>query len=258
MIPSTSYRPDHSWAILGVGEPKSGKSCFGMSLPDPGIIDCDGNLAAAARRAPNKKFFISQPFTTDEGVEVPEADRWLRCEKETKLLLAHPETKSIWVDGLSNLCRWGLIYAEAELVRAGINVKKEYLAKYQAFIPLLSRYITMLRIPKKIVYVTSHQTIVEDETTKQVRYKLDIPGRLADTLGGQFTDVLGFSSIANPADTKIGARFFVRTKPTGFHVNLGTSLDLEPSIDVTGKSPADIWSIFSPKLSAPVTPTGAK
>lgn len=45
------------------------------------------------------------------------------------------------------------------------------------------------------------------------------------------------------------AKFEIKTKPTGFHINLKTSLDLEPAINITDKSMADIWKILEPKLS---------
>ncbi len=236
-------------AILCVGEPGTGKSRLGMSLPDPGIIDCGGNLASAVRVSQGKKFLYSQPFMTDDGKEVPEADRWNRACNESKLLLASPDTKSFVVDDLSNLCRWGLAHAENELTKAGINIKKEYLAKYQAFIPLLTNYMTMIRVPGKLVMVTVHQIMERDEFTGMTRYKLDVPGRLADSLGGQFTDMWGTSSIADPSNPKIGAKYTIRTKPSGFHPNLKTSLDFEPVIDITGKTPAEIWTILSTKLS---------
>lgn len=248
MKEGTTFKPSAGVAILDVGEPGSGKTRLAMSFPDPGIIDCDGNLASAVRVAGTKKFWYSQPFSTDDGKEVPEVDRWNRAVAETKAMLIKPEVKSIIVDGLGKLCAWGLVHAENELVKSGINVKKEYLAKYAAFIPLLTNYITMLRIPGKYVVVNVHQIMEKDELTGSVRYVLDIPGRLASTLGGQFTDVWGMSSVANPSDAKIGAKYIIRTKPSGYHVNLKTSLDLEPSIDITGKTPDEIWRLLEPRI----------
>lgn len=250
MISSDKFVPTTAQAILSVGDPGSGKSRLGFALPRPGILDCGNNLASAIRVSAGKPFIVSQPFCTDDGKEVPEVERWTRAVSETKLMLASPSTESFFLDDLSNLCRWGLVYCEAELVKAGINVKKEYLAKYQSFIPLLTNFMTMIRIPKKLVMVSVHQTMEKDELSGTIRYELDIPGRLKNTLGGQFTDVWGTSSVPDPG-SKVGAKYYIRTKPSGYHVNLKTSLDLEPSIDITGKTPTEIWSLLSPKLSAP-------
>jgi len=249
MKSSDSFIPARNAAILCVGDPGSGKSNLGLALPTPGILDCDGNLGSAVRRAKGKKFFYSQPFADDDGKEVPEAQRWDRALKETAKLLAHPETESFFIDGLSNLARWGLVKMENDLVAAGINIKKEYLAKYQAFIPLFSNFITTIRIPGKLVFVTVHQIADKDEVLGRTRFFLDIPGRLAETLGGQFTDVWGMSSTPDPTNAKTQAKYEIRTKPTGFHVNLKTSLDLEPAINITDKTPEDIWKLLEPKLS---------
>lgn len=249
----STYQLNAAPAILSVGDPGSGKSRLAFSLPNLGILDCDGNLGSAICACPTKDFEFEQPFRTPDGKEVPEVERWTRACTQTKALLTNPKVKSFTLDGLSNLCRWGLIYAEDALIKSGINVKKEYLAKYQSFIPLMSNFITMLRIPGKLVMVSVHQTMEKDELTGSVRYELDIPGRLKNTLGGQFTDVWGMSSLPDPG-SKVGAKYLIRTKPSGFHVNLKTSLDLEPSIDITGKGPDDIWKLLEPKLSVNIVP----
>jgi hypothetical protein len=255
MLSSKQFIPAQNCAVLGVGAPGSGKTRLGMAFPDPGIIDCDGNLRSAIDVLPkDKEFWVSQPFSTDDGKEVPEVERWNKATKDTLEMVKKPEVKTIWIDGLSNLCRWGLVHAENQLILGGINVKKEYLAKYQAFIPLLSNFITLLRIPKKYIYVTVHQLLEKDELTGAILYKLDIPGRLADNLGGQFTDVWGLTSRADPG-SKVGAKYFINTKPTGFHVNLKTSVSLDPVIDITGKNPKEIWDALAPKLSVNQPPT---
>ena len=255
MIPSTAFRPDRSVAVLVAGDPGSGKTRLALAFPRPGILDCDGNLSSAVRVSKDKPFLYSQPFRTDDGKEVPDVDRWNRAMSETKLLLASPETETFVLDGLSNLCRWGLIHAENELMKAGINIKKEYLAKYQSFIPLLTNYITMLRIPGKYVVVNVHMNMEKEELAGVVRYVLDIPGRLANNLGGQFTDVWGMTAQADPSNTKVGAKYLIRTKPTGYHVTLKTSLDLEPSLNITDLTPQQIWSLLAPKLSINLAPT---
>lgn len=251
MKSSDEFIPDKKPAILAVGHPKTGKTRLMLSLPTPGIIDCDNNLHSAIRVAAGKKFFVSQPMLDDTGKEVPEVDRWKKMTEEVVKMMSHPEIKSICIDGLTNLAQWGLAHAEQELIRAGINVKKEYLAKFQAFIPLLSNIITKIRLSQKIVFVTCHQTFETNDLTKAVYYSLAIPGQLKDRLGGMFTDVWGLSTQTLGDEVK----YFINTRPTNVHVHLGTSYDLPPKIDVTGKSPADIWRDLEPKLSINATPT---
>jgi hypothetical protein len=265
MKPSTSYQPSTSIAILCVGVPGSGKTTIMFSFPRPGILDCDLNLNSAVRVAPQKTFFYAQPsvLSTPEeadfvnkcipgstlsltpGCEVPSDRRWLVAIKETKALLLNPQVETVCVDGLTVLSRWLLDYCEAELVRAGINVKKEYLSKFQSFITLMTGYVSLLRTAKKLVFVTCHQTADQNDLTKAWYYNLAIPGQLKDTLGGLFTDVWGTS--ATVAGDKVS--YWINTRPTNLHVALKTSFDLQPKYDVTGFPPDKIWSLLQPKLA---------
>lgn len=247
MKSSTDYQPTHSVAILGVGEPKTGKTRLLMSFPTPGIIDCDMNLNSAVRVAAGKEFYFSQPSLDDSGKEIPIGERWKRAVDETKTMLKDPRIKSICVDGLGQLCGWLIEHIVNENKKAGTNkTGKMELRDYSDLSRLLKDYVTMLRIGGKIVYVSSHQTADKDDLTGAMRYALAIPGQSKDTLGGLFTDVWATTG------TPIGGgkvKYEIRTKPTGFHVALGTSFDLPSAIDVTDKNPADIWTMLEPKLS---------
>ena len=247
MKSSTSFTTTSSVAILCVGEPKSGKTRLMMSFPTPGIIDCDLNLNSAVRIANGKEFYYSQPSIDEKtSLEVPVEKRWPIVVEETKKMILDPNIRTICVDGLSILSEWLLAYCEAELIKGGINVQKEYLAKYQRFGILMPQYISMLRCAGKLVFVTCHQSMDKEEGTGRVRYFLAIPGQLKDRLGGLFSDVWAMSS--TPAGATV--KYEIRTKPTGYHVNLGTSLDLLPSIDITNKSLDEMWGTLSGKLSS--------
>lgn len=245
-----------------------------MGFPTPGIIDCDLNLNSAVRVSSGKPFFFAQPsiiaddaeaafinkciptapLTLHPGDEVPVERRWLVVEKEVKAMLVNPEVKTICIDGLTVLSRWLLDYCEGELIRAGINVKKEYLSKFQNFITIMTRFITLLRVGGKIVFVTCHQTADQNDLTKAWYYALAIPGQLKDTLGGLFTDVWGTSTTTIGDDVK----YWLSTRPTNLHVGLKTSFDMLPKYDITGKNPDDVYRLLSPRLSINVpssTPT---
>ncbi len=255
MKPSSAYTPTIAPAVLVVGDPGSGKTRLCMALPRPAILDCDGNLHSALRINPTKEFVISEGFRKDDGTEVAETDRWSHCMTETKQLLgavATGKADTVFVDGLSNLARWGIAHAENELIKAGINMKKEYLAKYQSFIPLLTQFLVMIRIPKKPVFLTVHQTTDKSEFGA-LRFYADIPGRLSETIGGMVTDVWGMRASPDPQNLKTMAKYEIYTKPSGYHPNLKTAFDFTPVINITDLSPEQIWKLLEPKLSINTT-----
>lgn len=247
MKSGSSFTPSHSCAVLLVGEPKSGKTRTMFSFPSPGIIDADMNLASGARiLPPDKPWFYTQPALDDSGKEVPLENRWLRCVDETKAMLKDPNIHTIVIDGLGVMCEWIMAHIVKVNKLAGTNkTGKMELRDYGDLARLLREYIMMLRLPGKYVVVTSHQSAEKDETNGMFRYSLAIPGQSKETLGGLFTDVW-----ANMA-TNVGGKckYEIRTKPTGLHVALGTSFDFPSAIDITDKSPDQIWSILSPQLN---------
>lgn len=265
MKSSNDYKPAASVAILCVGNPGTGKTRLMFGFPTPGIIDCDLNLNSAVRINAGRQFFFAQPSILSDqaecefvnrciptaplslkvGDEVPNDRRWLVVEKEVKAMLANPEIKTICVDGLTVLSRWLLDYCEAELVRAGVNIKKEYLSKFQNFITIMTRFITLLRVGGKTVFVTCHQTADQNDLTKAWYYSLAIPGQLKDNLGGLFTDVWGTATTVVGDDVK----YWINTRPTNLHVSLKTSFDLAQKYDVTGKTPDQVHALLAPKLT---------
>lgn len=245
MKPSTSLPPNPPAAILCVGNPGTGKTRLMFSLPTPGIIDCDQNLNSAVRIAGNKKFFYAQPAVDEKtGLEVPEELRWPIIEREVKAMILNPEIKTICIDGLTVMSRWLLTYAEHELIKAGVNVKKEYLGKFQNFITLMTKFVSLCRVGGKTVFMTCHQTADKNDLTGAWYYNLSIPGQLKDNLGALFTDVWGTST--QVAGDNVD--YFINTRPTNLHVALKTSLDLDPKIKVTGLKPDQIWSLLEPRL----------
>lgn len=258
MKPGSSYKPTHSIAILVVGEPKTGKSCLSLAFPDPGIIDCGQNLASAVRRAaPDKKFWVSTPALNDaETAERPLDMRWEFVVSEAKKMLAETEIKTLVVDDIGIMCEWLLWHCVRVNKLAGVNkTGRPELNDYGSLGQLLRSFVTMCRSVGKIVVFTSHQAADKNELTGAMRYSLAIPGQSKENLGGLFTDVWATTALPDGAG---GAKYEIRTRPTGFHVALGTSFDLPNAINVTGKSPAEIWTLLQPKLYANTGPTEVK
>lgn len=245
MKSSTDFRTDSAPSILCVGNPGAGKTRLMFGFPTPGIVDCDMNLSSAVRVMSKKEFYYGQPLINDKGDELPDDQKWDAAAKLTKEFMLDPRVKTICVDGLTAMSQWGLAHCERELVAAGINIKKEYLAKYQSFIGLMTNYITKIRLAKKTVFVTCHQTVDQNDLTKAWYYSLAIPGQLKDRLGGLFTDVWGVSTqVAGD-----NVNYYINTRPTNLHVALKTSYDLSAKIDVTNKDPEAVYKLLEPKLS---------
>jgi len=262
---STSFLTTGNLAVLVVGEPKSGKSSLELAFPDPGIIDIDMNLASAVRRlgAQRKPFKYTQPAVIEgaEGSTIirPPAARWGHTVAETKALIADPSVKTIVVDSLGGLSQYLIDHILNEATLSGTSkvktagmipgerVAQMEIQHYGDFARLMRMYVTMVRSSGKYFVMTSHQSGDTDEVTKAIRYVLAIPGQLKDTLGGLFTDV--WATSVTPYGLGLH-KYEIRTKPTGFHVALGASFPIDAAIDVTNKTPQEIWGILEPKISA--------
>ena len=261
MKSSSQFLTTGNLAVLLVGEPKSGKTSTSLAFPDPGILDLDMNLASGVRRLGRTKTFkYTQPSVMDDGSVRPHGDCWVQTVNETKAMIADPAVKTIVCDSLGTLSVYLQQHILKEAVAAGTSkvktmgllgerVPQMEIQHYGDFGRLLRMYVMMVRSSGKYFVMTSHQTGDKDEVTGVIHYVLAIPGQLKDTLGGLFTDVWATSV------TPYGLgqhRYEIRTKPTGFHVSLGASFPIDAAINVSEKTPQEIWGILEPKISANV------
>lgn len=247
MKSSDQYNTKQNFSLLLVGEPNSGKTNIIMSFPDPYILDVDRKLGSAVRRAKGKKFWFSDPYVDDAGKELVEADRWKRAVTELKAAAANPDIKTLVIDGLAGLADMLVVHIMAEVRKSeGKALDRLRIQDYQPLKTLLTSLIMGLRSTNKYIVVTSHQKADKDELTGRLRYTLNIPGSLSENFGGFFSDV--WASVSRPGTN--GTVYELHTKPTGFHVNLGTSLALDAKpIDVTNKSPDDVWKLLNTSIT---------
>lgn len=247
MQDSTNYQISKNLAVLVVGDPKVGKTRLMMSFPDPFILDLDKNLASAVQVMPNKKFWFAQVD------HLPAPKQYEECEKQLKEAIASPLVKTICIDGVTALSAIVKESIIGELTKMGLGAKLRQdvvepqirLTDYDTLSNRFLRFVALTRASNKLVVWTSHQKVDQDEATGATRYRIHMPGNLASNLGGYFTDVWAMTATPVPGGK---TKYEIRTKPTGFHVSLGASIPLEASIDITDKSPDDIWGILGPKL----------
>jgi len=250
MKPSSAYQISQTFALLLVGEPKSGKSNIALAFPDPWILDLDHNLSSAVRRAPGKKFF----FDNLDGVEPLKYQETL--EAKIKEASANPEVKTLVIDSTTSLAaavREGILAnlrAHGAKLRADTLDDQLRISDYQTIMTYVLRLLALCRASGKFVIWTAHQKADRDELTGTIRYQLNIPGQLKDSFGAYFTDVWAAVASQTLTATGPGAKYTIRTKPTGLHYSLGASFDIAAENDVTNKTPSDVWSLLSPKMGA--------
>lgn len=252
------YIIEANLAVLLVGDPKVGKTRVMMSFPDPYILDLDKNLSSAVRVAGTKQFWYDQVDTDDTGKPIKPEDQWTRVTQLLEAAVKEPRYKTICIDSLTRLGEINRNYMLGKLKSMGVKLRSDTIddqlrqADYGTYAVQLLKLVALCRASGKIVVWTSHQAVREDELTGKQLYYLSIPGALKSSLGGYFTDVWGMS--ATPATVMVGntaksiTKYSIRTKPTGYHVALGCSFPLDPEIDVTDKSPEQIWALLGPKL----------
>lgn len=247
-LPSQSFL-----ALLLVGEPKVGKTSLCLAFPKPFVLDIDHNLDGPRRRASGKAFFYDDPSVGADGKELPDYLRWNRSMELLKEAAKSPEVLTIVVDSLTGLCDDLVYHVLKEVERLeGKKLDRPRIQDYYSVKDLLARFATWLRLVSKTkhVVICAHQKADKDDATSATRYSLNIPGQQAQSWGSYFTDVWGMTATTAGGVTK----YEIRTKPTGFHVSLGTSLkDMKPVIDVTDKTPDQIWALVSPYLSVAKT-----
>lgn len=248
MKTSEQLPPNPFIALLLVGEPKTGKTTIEMAFPKPFILDVDHNLDGPRRRAGNKKFFYDDPALDKDGKELELKFRWNRAMDLLKEAYASPDIETICIDSLSGLGDYLVEHILWQVrMSEGKTIDRPRIQDYYSVKDLLGKLAIFLRACslKKHIIVAAHQKADKDDATNATRYSLNIPGQQAQNWGAYFTDVWATTATDIGGNTK----YEIRTKPTGFHVSLGTSLPMESRIDVTNKSPDEIWAMLSPKLS---------
>lgn len=248
MKTGSTYQTKQNFAVLLVGEQKTGKTNLAMSFPDPWFLDCDRNIARAARVVKNKVWFFDDPYVDDKGTELPTEKRWNNAVAQLKAAAKAPEVKTLVIDGLAALADMLVAHIIHEVKTSeGKVIDRLRIQDYQPLKTLMTNLVMGLRSSGKLLVFTSHQKGDKDEMTGRMRYTINMPGSLSENFGGFFSDV--WATTSGPVVGKPGeVKYEMHTKPTGFHINLGTSLDLPAIIDCTNKTPDQIWAVIGPKV----------
>lgn len=254
MKSSTDYKITQAFACLLVGEPKTAKTGIAMGFPKPWFLDLDDNLASAIRRLPQP--IPSDRFFYDNVKEFPPAERYTKCLALTKEAAANPKVETLVLDSLTTFSNIVVQHIFGALSKAGLDKKLRQdtiddqlrQVDYGTVNSLVLKMVAEFRASGKYVIWCCHQKIDKDELTGRVRYKLHMPGNLSENLGAYFTDCWGTEVQPTVTAAGPGAKYVIRTKPSGMHVSLGASFPIDAAVDITDKNPDQIWSLLAPKI----------
>ena len=255
MNASSDYQLDSAFALMLIGTPKAGKTCFSLNFPAPYILDCDNNLAGALRyHNHGKKPF---PFWFDNPNSEPDPNKsWSFCMKAISEAVKHPDVKTIVIDGLSLLGYYlekhilansGKGNGMDDLIIAGEKVMN--MSHWNPFKNLMSQFVMAGKASGKLFIMTCHEHIEVNKSGATIGYKPLISGSLRNNINGFFTDVWRCETTSGPK----GSDYSVRFAPKSL-MQIGNSLNIkEQSLTVTGKVRQQVWSTLCPYLDLPST-----
>ena len=236
MQPGTSYSPSTSFALLIIGQPKSGKTNLAFEFPSPWFADCDGNLGSAIRRHPGKEFFFDSIATDDTNIPVPLDKQWARYADKLIAAAKDPRAKTLVTDSLTTLCPM----LQAHIIATGTKliVGGEKCMEQQHWTPfrnLMLKAINIARSSGKYVIHICHEAVDKDEISGMLSYKPLIPGQLKDSIGAFFTDVWHCENelAMNTVSKQMEPKYIIRTMPTARMGFIGNSLNLPQTFQFT-------------------------
>jgi hypothetical protein len=246
---------DSAFALMLIGTPKSGKTCFALNFPDPYILDCDNNLAGALRYHNHKaKPF---PFWFDNpNVEPDPNKRWTYSMNALSAAVKHPEVKTIFIDGLSLLGYYlekhilansGKGNGMDDLIIAGEKVMN--MSHWNPFKNLMSQIVMAGKASGKLFIMSCHEHIEVNKSGATVGYKPLVSGSLRNNINGYFTDVWRCETTNGPK----GSDYSVRFQPKSL-MQIGNSLNIkDPSMTVTNKTREQVWKQLAAYLQIETT-----
>lgn len=221
---SATDLPPNDLAILIVGDPGSRKTTLALQFPAPYVFDADCNMSAPLNflkaRTPGieKNVFYDRASINEKGEPIPLKDQFTWMNKCLNAAVLSPFVQTIICDSFSALTDIFIMECKRQ---ANPTFTQEQLNKFQMRIQdwgtfgfLIREWVMRLRAAGKILIITAHQKMEQDEADKRWKLFLNIPGQSATNVSGMFTDVW----VTYPAITGVGAQqahiWKVRTLPT--------------------------------------------
>lgn len=226
--------------VLAKGKPKSGKTIFSASFPDPYFLDADGRIAPVKKMFPDKDIPYDTYFEFNKlYARIEELDKY--CPYGTVVL-----------DGLTMTVKSMLSYLIDLRGRGGKSSTDKVQAQRFGVIKLpdiedwngeaqgISQMMDILRTLPCHVIVTAHiqyhtTTDIKTNITKTTSHVVTGAKKTASIFAGYFDEVYHFET-----EGGLGEMKYIFNTVGGGDSFAGTALPLERSIDFTDKSAFDI------------------
>jgi len=235
MQASSTYKPNQSFGLLLVGEPKCGKTNLALAFPKPYILDADNNLGGASRRMGDTAFFFDILTVGADGSTIPKEKRWGRAMECLKEAIKSSEVQTIIIDSLAPLCDSlidHILFTE--------QIEKMRIQDWLPFQTKLKQLIVALRASGKYIIVIAHSVADKDELSGALTWVVAMPGALRHNFAGYFSDVW----TVRPRNVGGVLSYTLHTTPVPLTLTLGRSLSVAKQLDITDKKPKEIWAML--------------
>lgn len=250
MKAGNTYKREQAFALLLIGEPKSGKTTAALCFPKPFVLDLDNNLAGAIRHH-GDDFDMNELYFEDlEGVE--QDKRWSAGVLAIKEACASPDVETIIIDGLSIMAELLMRHILANTKRDSSNSKLiiagedcMQMNQWTPFKNLMSGIIMACKSSGKRLVFLCHEAPLTDKNGAVLSYRPMIPGSLKNNIAGYFTDVWRCES-----GVKAQKPFYrIRFAPKSM-MQIGNSLGIKDiDFDITGKTKTEVWNYLKPHFT---------
>jgi archaellum biogenesis ATPase FlaH len=227
MKSASEYSTSIGFGLLLHGPPKSGKTVLALQFPKPYCLDCDNNLSGPFRwmkqfkpeLIPCIRYDTVNVF--DNGALVPESERWSRVVSLLNSAIKDPEIETIIIDSLSSISDYVQDFIIADKSGTGRDASRMTISDWVPFRNMISKLVIGCRATGKLFIMTAHDEVNKNELDGSMMITVNMPSKLAGTLGGFFSDVWHTECEETAAGEVV---FKVRVSPKPLIPSLGNSL----------------------------------